>query len=145
MRASPLLLVLLVTGVFLGVLVPMVRVTGAAPAVTHVAAKSAGGQELLPARATVRWAHRPDSLQLTLGTVKWLALDKPEGESAEAEVELPFSPDGVEFLLQATWPDGTPATPLTVEVVPDGLDAHQETRWTDTASLSEVLVFRWKR
>jgi hypothetical protein len=92
----------------------------------------------------LRFAHPPKNLSLKLGDKE--LLDRPglAASPIEAQSELQIPAEGVEFILSAEWPDGTPDTALTLEVEPDGLDTKSETRWSLGSSMTEVISFQWK-
>jgi hypothetical protein len=111
----------------------------AVPLVKEPAVQSALTHTIL----TVRYSHLPTKFKLLLGDK--VLLDQamsPEG-LIEAELELPLSKDGLELQLQVEWPPATPATAVTVELAPDEKDPVSQTRWSNAASMNEILVYEW--
>ncbi len=138
MRGSPPIHLAFVLLLFIGLAVPLVRLTHGEP-VTQLAVVIRAQDRTVPTLVRVRCAHQPSALKLTQGNVVLM-----EGSPAERSVGIAMSPAGIELNLEAKWPVGTPETAVTVELEPDGLDSCSETRWSSGESLSEILTFIWK-
>lgn len=97
----------------------------------------------VPTLVRLRFAHRPLTVSLKEGDVELAVKVDLATSPVEFQTELEVSHDGNELILQATWPEGTPETALTVELEPDGFDTRRETRWSSGNTLDEVLTFTW--
>ncbi|MFZ4765047.1 MAG: hypothetical protein ACOYMN_08835 [Roseimicrobium sp.] len=144
MQGSPPIHLVIFALLFAALAVPLSRLTFARPSVVAPSALPHGDLATTPALLRLRFAHVPTKASVKLGDRELL----PQAPVATANVECPaaleLGPDGVEFLVSATWPEGTPDTALTLEVEPDGLDAQAQTRWSAGANLTEVYPFHWK-
>jgi hypothetical protein len=63
----------------------------------------------------------------------------------EFESELAIPKEGLEFLVNVTWPEGTPDTAFAIELEPDGLETQTQTRWASGATLDDVFTFQWRQ
>lgn len=150
MRGYPPIQLFFFILVFGAVAVPLARLTFArektdAPV---VAVNKKQSENLIPTHLRVRFAHPMKSLSLKLNG-RELPRNSPTRISTPAspveireDIDIPA--DGIEFIVSAQWPDGTPDTALTLEVEPDGLDTKSETRWSSGNQLTEVISFQWK-
>lgn len=122
--------------------VPLVNLTTARKAVAVQKAVQAAGLHKTLVR--LRFAHPPKSASLKYGEKE--LLEKPDLASSpvELDADLEIPAEGIEFILSAEWPDGTPDTALTLELEPDGLDTKSETRWSLGSTMTEVISFQWK-
>jgi hypothetical protein len=136
MRSSPPLQLALVLLGFILLAWPLIRLTSALPRQVDEVQAPVKNEGKLHSLLRVRYAHAPSKISLKHGAVELL----PAG-GYEAEVELPFPKEGLELILSAQWPDGTPDTALTVELEPDGMDAQSQTRWSAAAVVDEVILF----
>jgi hypothetical protein len=93
----------------------------------------------------VKYAHAPSQLTIHLGDQVLLAAETtdPAVASIESTQKFLVPKEGIELLVEATWPDNTPDTALTVELVPDGFEPRSQTHWASGASLSEIFLFTW--
>lgn len=146
MRPSPLILLLVVLGGLGLAAVPLTHLTrpvgGVGPAPEAPATDSSKATHTTTLR--LRLAHTPEVLELSHGEETLLRVPA-DGTATllEAQVPLTLPPEGVEFRLAITWPEGTPQTAVTLEVEPEGLDAQSATYWTDTGTLTEIIPFTW--
>lgn len=163
MRGSPPLHLLLLAAVFALVAIPLARLTGAraGEAATAAGMALADGERLVvegvdehpdeehahrvATRVRIYFAHRPQAVRLLAGEKDLLAGFDASGIEApmETEADLAIGHEGHELVLEATWPEGTPLTAVTVELEPEGLEARSETRWAAEAEVSDVLTFVW--
>lgn len=122
--------------------VPLVNLTTARKvvAVETVIHEAATHKALL----RIRFAHSPKSLTLKQGGKEFLPSPDLASSPVEARADFEIPAEGIEFILSAEWPDGTPDTALTLEIEPDGLDTKAETRWSLGSTMTEVISFRWK-
>lgn len=97
----------------------------------------------VPTVVRVRFAHRPLTLSLKQGNEELAAKADLSASPAEFRTELEVSHEGNELVVNATWPEGTPETAVTVELEPDGFESRSETRWSSGTTLDEVLTFKW--
>ena len=122
--------------------VPLVNLTTArkAVAVERVEQASSLHKTLL----RLRFAHPPKSVSLKHGEMD--LLEKPDlaASPIESTAVLDLPPEGIEFILSAEWPDGTPDTALTLDLEPEGLDTKSETRWSLGSTMTEVISFQWR-
>ena len=145
MRGSPpLQLAILLLG-FFALAVPLVQLTSARP--VPLAGRPAPAAEAAaprPMLVRIRHAHKPASLSLMLGGKE--LLPPPESGASPLEIRTTFAipAEGIEFSLHATWPAGTPDTPLTLEVEPDALDMQSQTLWSIDGRIDDTLAFAWK-
>jgi hypothetical protein len=155
MRGFPPIHLMLLAIAFALVAVPLVQLTG--KATTAVEATVGGGQTVqgmdehpegehvheVPVQIRLRFAHRPERVSLKAGETELLEALVWNETQAVAEVTLEIGHEGEEYLLEATWPEGTPETAVTVELEPDGLDMKSETRWSEVGEVSDLLTFHW--
>ena len=148
MRGSPPLHLVLFAVGFALLAIPLARLTFARPATPAVVStrEASPGDTATPTLLRVRFAHPPRSASLKHEAAELLPAPSPEprAPSFEARTRLTLPPDGIELLLEVTWPQGTPDTAVTVELEPDGLEARSQTRWSSGGMLTEVLTFHWK-
>ena len=127
--------------------IPLARLTFARPGTTpqsHAQTAPTVASATTSCIIRVRFAHKPATLSLKLGDKEIITNLTPQTLSPiEAQAAMIIPKDGLELMLNATWPQGTPDTALTVELEPDGLDVRSATRWSNGAKLSEVLSFTW--
>jgi len=141
MRGSPPIQIFLLVLAFIVLAIPLSHLTGNAQART-VAKTEKKEEQAVKSILRLRYAHKPATLSLKIGDKE---LVNAVAESPiEVDVTLKALKDGVDVLLAATWPENTPDTAISVEVEPDGLDSHSETRWSSGGSLDEVITFTWK-
>ena len=149
MRGYPPIQLFFLMLAFGSMAVPLARLTFAKEKpVAAVAAPKAKETKLTPTQLRIRFAHPLKSLSLKLGDREMLKNTTTGIATFTSPIELnqdlDIPPDGVEFIVAAEWPDGTPDTALTLEIEPDGLDTKSETRWSSAHQLTEVISFRWK-
>ncbi len=147
MRGSPPLHLFICLLGFALLALPLARLTFARPDI--VAMKDANQSAPVTSTSTptlirIRFAHAPETLSLKLG-VKELAPSPISHLPSPLEIRaaVPIPADGIELILNATWPQGTPDTAITVELEPDDKDARTQTCWSRGAQMSEVLSFSW--
>jgi len=156
MRPSPLVLLALVALGFAVIAVPLARLTGAEGAVRRSPAGpeaadgvsgtgAAGGVETL---VRIRFAHPPLAVKISQDARTLAVFGAPSDPTTgqmEARSTLALAADeAADLLVEAAWPEGTPATALGVEVEPDGHETRRATVWTDGPALVELLNFSWK-
>ncbi len=91
----------------------------------------------------LRFAHQPLTVSLKQADNELTAKLDLSASPVEFRTGIEVSHEGNEFILVATWPEGTPDTALTVELEPEGFDTRSETRWSSGGELNEVLTFTW--
>lgn len=57
---------------------------------------------------------------------------------------LPLKGSSATLTVSAQWPEGTPDTPVTLELEPEGRQAASVTRWSFGPSLNDTYSFSWK-
>lgn len=145
MRGSPPLHLVVFAIGFALLAVPLSRLTFARPTVVREAAPVSTEAVAVPTIIRIRVAHVPESLSLK---VNGRELVVGGGGKLTATMELrenlSIPGEGLEFLVSAKWPAGTPDTALSVELEPDGLDAQSQTRWSTGAQMEDVIAYHWK-
>ena len=119
--------------------VPLAQLTFAKPKVAPPAARQKAASKLIPSLLRIRCVPGPTSVSLKLGDRELLP-----ASARETSADLDIPADGVEFILSATWPEGTADTALALEIQPEGLDTKSETRWSSGSQMTEVISFQWK-
>ncbi|MBK8092744.1 MAG: hypothetical protein IPK32_12365 [Verrucomicrobiaceae bacterium] len=143
MRGSPpiqLFLLLLAFGLA-GIVLS--RLTRAESPVAKSAVKSTAPVTRVKARLRIEWAGKLEKLQILHEDRDLASKADLASESAEFKIELPDLKKGIELQISAKWPTGTPKTALSIEIEPDGHDSRSLLRWTEDASLEDILVFSW--
>ncbi len=147
MRGFPPLQLLLLSIVFGVLAVPMIQLTRPfvpqVKAATQAEVKSGEKKATVKVLVRVRFAHPPTSVSLIQEGKELLAGVEKTHSPLEVSSEIHATHEGEEFLLAASWPEGTPDTAITVEVEPDGADSQSRTLWSNEGQLSEVLSFQW--
>lgn len=90
----------------------------------------------------IRFAHVPRSLSLKLDD-RELIPSVPFVSPLDVRTEMVIPSDGIDIMLDVTWPEGTPETAVTIELEPDGLDTKSQTRWSTGGQLREILPYTW--
>ncbi|WP_395753910.1 hypothetical protein [Prosthecobacter sp.] len=144
MRGFPPIQIILLCLMFVVLAVPLSQLTGTVNVAKAKEATAVKGVEEKGVKALVRvrYAHKPVKLSVKIGEKEQIA--GIEDTPLEWRSSLPSPHDGVDVFVQATWPEGTPDTALTLEVEPDGLASRSETRWSSGGSMDEVITFIWK-
>lgn len=97
----------------------------------------------VPTVITIRCAHRPESLSVSCGgRILWHS--GTPGLHEEVECGLPLEDGSVTLTVSARWPEGTPDTPVTLELEPEGRPSASDTRWSFGPSLNDSYSFSWK-
>lgn len=143
MRGSPPIQIFLLCLAFTLLAVPLSQLTGTNTQAKPVAKAAANAEKSRGARLRVRYAHRPATLSVKIDD-KELAGDITTSP-VEMKTTLLAAEKGVDVFVEASWPEGTPSTALTLEMEPDGLETRAETRWSSDAALNEVVPFAWKK
>lgn len=92
---------------------------------------------------SVRYAHTPLSLRVShLGAALWEASDE-ESLEAGLETNLLLPREGVDLLVEATWPKGTPLTALELTMEPEGKASQSVVVWGE-GQLEDVVTFVWE-
>ena len=88
-------------------------------------------------------ANRPEFLSISHGgRVLWQS--GTPGLHEEVECGLPLENGSVTLTVSARWPEGTPDTPVTLELEPEGRPSASATRWSFGPSLNDSYSFSWK-
>ena len=97
----------------------------------------------VPTVITVRCAHRPEFLSISHGgRVLWQS--GTPGLHEEVECGLPLEDGSVTLTVSARWPEGTPDTPVTLELEPEGRPSSSAIRWFFGSFLNDSYFFSWK-
>ena len=146
MRGSPPLHLVLFALGFALLAVPLSRLTFARPTVIRDTSPVPADAPTVPTIVRIRVAHAPEALSLKLNGRELVVGGGTKLTAAAMELRenLAIPAEGLEFLLSAKWPTGTPDTALSIELEPDGLDAQSQTRWSTGAQIEDVITYRWK-
>lgn len=134
----PALGVVVLLGLFL------YRMTAGTPPAQEISRPASAEQSAdVPTVITVRCAHRPEFLSISrAGRVLWQSA--APGLHEEVECSLPLENGSATLTVSARWPEGTPDTPVTLELEPEGREAASATRWSFGPSLNDSYSFSWK-
>lgn len=145
MRGFPPLHLLLFAIAFGLVAVPLSHLTFARPAVVQIQkGKPAATAEGVHSYVRLRFAHVPEKVSVRLG--EQLLMDEKTTSPAAtmgAEATFVIPKEGIELLVQATWPAGTPNTAITVELEPDEKETRSQTHWSSNLAFSQIYSFVW--
>jgi hypothetical protein len=146
MRGSPPLHLVLFAVGFALLAIPLAQLTFARP-VQKVDTSAVAPPTSKPTLIHLRFAHAPKSVSLKQSggpeLLKKLEGDAPTAIETKVDLEIPQA--GIEFLLNVTWPDGTPNTAVTMELQPDEMDSQSQTHWSSGASMQdEVISYKWE-
>lgn len=142
MRGCPPIQIALLVIAFAALAVPLKQLTGHPPPVLTTSAPQKKSAAAVKTLLRLRYAHKPTQLSLKIDGKEFISTI--QGSPIEVAATLLNPKDGVEMFLNATWPDHTPDTAITIEVEPDGLETQSETRWSSASSLDEVIPFSWQ-
>jgi hypothetical protein len=141
MRGYPPIHLLVLMLAFGALVVPLVNLTTARQVKTTVpVAKQTAST--IPTLIRLRHAHTPTAVSLKMGDQELLTSAGASPIETDAGIAIPE--EGIELMLSATWPEGTPDTALTLEIEPDGMETKSETRWSLGHNLTEVISFQWR-
>lgn len=149
MRGYPPIQLFFLMLAFGAMAVPLAHLTFARDKpVVVAAAPKVPAARLTPTQLRIRFAHPLKALSLKLSD-RDLIKNTTTGIATfsspiELNQDIDIPADGIEFIVSAQWPGGTPDTALTLDVEPDGLDTKSETRWSSGNQLTEVISFQWK-
>lgn len=144
MRGSPLRqLFLTLAGVLLAG-VPLYILTMPATPNQQEWHESAPSLPDIPAYLTVRCAHTPSSIVIRSGDRILLERKSPVQLVSEHDVSLPIPASGtVRLKVEASWPENTPDTPITLILEPERRNSRTETRWSVGQHLNDLYTFSW--
>ena len=139
MRGSPLLHALLAFVAIALLGWPVHRLTRAASVVaTPIPTNAAAALAKVPVE--LQFTTPPKSARIRhLGKVVWSA-DAP-GASGDAELSLPWPKEGVDLIVEITWPDDAPLAAARVVLTDPAGEEQTRSVWGRGAT-SEVLTFR---
>ena len=141
MRGFPLINAAVILLALCAVLVPLLRLTSssdASPAV-EISNEPHDMSGAIPVAVSVKSAHQPRSLTLShLGDVIWQA-----GASQPSEVSLVIPPEGIDLVVHAVWPEGTPESAIEITLEPEAFDGVSQVLWGE-GEIEDVLTFIWK-
>lgn len=102
--------------------------------------------EKVPTFIRVRLAHTPNELSLKLDGQELLSPEQQKSRETDLSftTEIAIPPDGIEIIATATWPEGTPATAITLDLEPDEKGNRSLTNWsTGDKLLPTAFPFNW--
>ena len=144
MRGFPPLHLFLLTVIFLVIGIPLYRLTSQERTRSSPPVEASTEISKIKTYLRLKFAHRPTAMTARSGETDLLKGVDYSNSTMEPETTIEIPHDGIDILLHARWPEGTPNTAVTLELEPEGLDSKSETRWTSGApELNEVLVFDW--
>ena len=142
MRGSPPIQLFLLALAFALLAFPLARLTGGGAVVASAEAMTTRVLEV-PVLIRLRFAHPPRQISLRQEEHDLLAGADFSSSPVEFESRLRLGADGEELRLEATWPEGTPDTAISVEIEPEGRETREVTRWSDGPELNDLLLFQW--
>ena len=98
---------------------------------------------------TIKYAHKPSDLRISLKNAESdtpIYQGIPDGMSLEETIDIPqnmLEKNPLTIIVQATWQDGTPDTPISITLEPDGLQSRSSTHWSTGTSLHNTYLFSW--
>ena len=148
MRGSPPLQLLFVALGLLAFAWPLHRLTagrdGAPGAGSSMAGKVKAADDSVKATVFVRFAHRPESVEILQGPASLWKAERPENSPVEVPVTISIHDEAAELTVRATWPAGSPETAIGLTVEPDGHEGRESTVWSVDGSVDRVVAFQWK-
>jgi hypothetical protein len=147
MRGSPPLHLLIVLLGFALFAIPLAKLTFARPESPH--ASSRHEEPVIEhgktkCRIIVRSVPKLASFSLkTAGGDPINGFPTSATSPMEADSQIAIPDTGVELLVNATWPQGTTESAITVEIEPGGRATQSQTRWSSSGQMSKVLTFKW--
>ncbi len=142
MRGSPPIQLFLLALAFALLAFPLARLTGGGAVVARAESMATRAQEV-SALIRLRFAHPPRQVSLRQEERDLLAGADFSSSPVEVETRLRLGADGEELRLEATWPEGTPDTAISVEIEPEGRETREVTRWSEGPELNDLLLFQW--
>ena len=142
MRGFPPIQIFLLCLAFVLLAVPLSHLTGTITPEARQVPKQVEETHGVKSLVRLRYAHKPTKLSVKIADKEQIS--GIEDTPLEWQTTLTSPQDGVDVFIQATWPEGTPDTALTLEVEPEGLASRSETRWSSAGSLDEVITLEWK-
>jgi hypothetical protein len=141
MTGSPLIQLAGLSLGLMALLIPLRHLTQDSPAHEMVPA-SGSSQATTPTTLRLQCAHPPQSLTFSeLGKVLYTSTSPDLLQTTELNLHIPTA--GVECSVEATWSTGTPPTPITVTLTPEGLREQSQTLWSEGPTLQGVAVWKW--
>ncbi len=135
LRFFPALAGVCLTGALVYHMTSAPRAEQAAPVTTTAA-------QQIPALLVIKCAHAAQRLTVSHGeNILWQS-DAPALQD-EAEILIPATPH-LTLSVKAVWPQGTPNTPITLELEPEGKPGAAATRWSFERELKDTFTFSWK-
>lgn len=144
MTSSPLRQFLPTLGVVILLGLFLYKMTAGTPPAQEASRPAPAEQSAdVPTVITVRCAHRPEFLSISHGgRVLWQSASP--GLHEEVERSLPLEDGSATLSVSARWPEGTPDTPVTLELEPEGRQTESATRWSFGPSLNDTYSFSWR-
>ncbi len=117
----------------------------APPGATQIseAPPSADNAPEMPAMLCIKCAHRPVSITIRHGQQIIRQSQMPTCYE-EVHCSLPAHAAELTLNVSARWPEGTPDTPVTLTLEPEGKHAATATVWSFGPELNDTCTFSWK-
>ncbi len=149
MRGSPPLQLLIVTLGLLAFAWPLRRLTAERPVQAAAPVAPAGaavrpGTSAVHATLFVRFAHRPEKVEVLDAHGSLWKAEQPEVSPVEVPLQVVVENDAAELTVRAQWPAGTPETALGLTLEPDGRESRETTVWSAETGLERIVLFQWK-
>lgn len=99
----------------------------------------------IPTFMSVKYAHKPLSLRISLAEEKAapvLYQGSPTEMEISTSIDIPRKP-ATTIIVEASWPEGTPDTPISITLEPDGLPSRTSTNWSISRELHNTYLFSW--
>lgn len=103
----------------------------------------------------VKCAHKPEMLRISLADEKANGASReksntslplyqgtPDDLTIEEAIDLP-NQSAVTIIVEASWPEGTPDTPISITIEPDGRHSRTATNWSIGKKLHNTYLFSW--
>jgi hypothetical protein len=142
MRGFPLINGALILIALVVALIPLVRLTSAQRAELPTTVPTPTPSQGIPVTISARYAHPPTQLVIShLGQELWSAASRSEIDEG-VNLALPLPEEGIDLLVTAAWPNGTPNTALEITLEPESLREQSKVLWGE-GQAEDVLTFQW--
>lgn len=142
MRGFPLVNGALIVLALCLALLPLWKLTRASPLRATEQRFEEDARATVSTRISVRYAHPPSVLTVShLGESVWSPSSSAEIDAGKA-LQLALPEEGIDLLVTATWPEGTPMTALEVMLEPEARFEQSRVLWGE-GQCDDILTFTW--